>query len=261
MKKYLELFIMELKMMTLARWRYKMNMISDIIMIVGIFIIVFFCTDDQTLSNYYHLSVEKNSILLFMGYLFWQFASLALGFSTSIITSEASEGVLEVKVQSVYNIIFLYFIKLLVSLISNFLIFISLIAILPLFAEISLYDILYFLLIVIINIPSIIGMYGIGLMISSFTIKEKKGSNLVLIIQSLLIFISNVTRPLQMSVILLIPYSLGIELSRKLYSGISVLPYEIILYIFINIIWLVVGMYLFNRSLENTRRVGSFDTY
>lgn len=42
MKKYLELFIMELKMMTLARWRYKMNMISDIIMIVGIFIIVFF---------------------------------------------------------------------------------------------------------------------------------------------------------------------------------------------------------------------------
>ena len=65
---------------------------------------MFFCTDDQTLSNYYHLSVEKNSILLFMGYLFWQFASLTLGFSTSIITSEASEGVLEVKVQSVYNI-------------------------------------------------------------------------------------------------------------------------------------------------------------
>ena len=70
MKKYLELFIMELKMMTLARWRYKMNMISDIIMIVGIFIIVFFCTDDQTLSNYYHLSVEKIAFYFLWGIYF-----------------------------------------------------------------------------------------------------------------------------------------------------------------------------------------------
>lgn len=261
MSKYFELFCLELKMGVLARWRYKMNMIGDIVIMVGIFVMVFFLQSDYSLANHYHLSIEKNGILLFIGYLFWQFASLSLGFSTSIISSESSEGVLEVKMQSTYDIVLLLFMKLLVCIISNLVIFTVLIIIFPLFASISIQDIFFFLLIAILNIPSIVGMFGIGLIISSFIVKEKKGSNLVLIIQALLIFVSNVTRPLQSSIIQLIPFGVGIEISRNLYSGISVSIQQILTYIFLNIVWLILGVLLFNRSLDRVKKIGTFDTY
>ena len=50
-----------------------------------------------------------------------------LGFSTSIVSSEASEGILEQKMQSSFKIQILYFIKLIINLLTNFLIILALI--------------------------------------------------------------------------------------------------------------------------------------
>lgn len=261
MKKYYELLKIELRITFLSRLQYKVGMISDFIMIVGVFLIAFFFNEGSPLKIYYDISSNDENILFFIGFLFWQFSSLALGFSTSIVSSEASEGILEQKMQSSFKIQILYFIKLIINLLTNFLIILALIILMFFLTNLTIRDIVFFFVSIILNIPAIIGMYGIGLLLSTIVLKEKKSSSLILIVQTLLIFISNVMKPLDNIIVALIPYSLGIEICRKIYLELTV-GWELWLgYICINLFWIMIGSFLFGRALKIIRREGAFDTY
>lgn len=73
MKKYYELLKIELRITFLSRLQYKVGMISDFIMIVGVFLIAFFFNEGSPLKIYYDISSNDGNILFFIGFLFCSF--------------------------------------------------------------------------------------------------------------------------------------------------------------------------------------------
>ena len=258
---YIDMLIIEAKMTLKTRFRYKVRVISDVLILSVTFLLVLSSGNDTSFQNIYHVSSDKSQFLVMIGFLFWQFGSLALGFSTSMISSDASTGMLELKVQGKFSIIFLSFYKMIVGFISDLFIVIVLTILYSFFYPIGLNEIFYILLTFIFSIPSILGMYGIGLLISTLAIKEKNVSSFVLIIQSLLIFVTNIIVPLGNNLLLLVPYTGGIEIMRKLFIFHHVNIDLVIIYVLVNLAWLIFGICIFKRGLQQERTYGSFDTY
>lgn len=260
-KEYVDMLIIEGKMTIKSRLQYKTSIISDIFIISIAFIIVLNSNNESVFQEAYGISKQVSKFLLLIGFLFWQFGIMALGFSTSLISSEASTGRLELKVQGKYSILSLSFYKMVVSLLTDILCFVVLIILYSFTNPITSRELGYVFLSFIVSIPTIIGMYGIGLLMSSFAIKEKSVSSLVLIIQTLLIFVTNVVAPISNQILLIIPFSGGIEIMRALFVS-NVINYQLLsVYIFVNICWLLLGVFVFKKVLLNERKYGSFDTY
>ncbi|MEG0527218.1 MAG: hypothetical protein RR531_06855, partial [Longicatena sp.] len=239
LKQYLDLLCIEGKMTIKARLRYKVRLLSDLLILSVTFILVLNSQNGNPFLDSYGVSNDTSQFLIMIGFLFWQFGSLSLGFSTSLISSDASNGMLELKVQGKFSIIFLSFYKMFISIITDLFIVFAITLLFAVINTISMKEIYFIFLTVLINIPSILGMYGIGLLISYLTIKEKNVSSFVLIIQTLLIFVTNITSPLTNKSLLIIPYTSGVELTRNLYVYGSFDGKLFIFYIVVNTVWLL----------------------
>ena len=250
----------ELVMTFKTRIRYKVGIVSDLVIMSLTYIFVYFFQTGLLLEIYYDTTKANGNILFLLGFLFWQFGTLSLGFTTSMITEESATGKLEMKMQGKYALSFIYFIKLLANLMTNILLFIFVILITLVLGTHDI-DFLRLILSVLFTIPSILGMYGMGLIIGALTLKEKNISSFVIIIQTMLIFVSNAIAPIDYWIIKLIPFSQGIDLARNFYLGKTSEVIYYIIYISINLCWLLIGIALFNFFLKRERMYGSFDTY
>lgn len=146
------------------------------------------------LEIYYNTTEANGNILFLLGFIFWQYGTLSLGFTTSMITEESSIGRLEMKMQGKYSLSFIYFIKLLASLATNSLLFILVVLITFVLGTHNI-NFLRLITSILYTISSIIGMYGIGLIIGALMLKKKNINSFVLIIQTMLIFVSNAIAP------------------------------------------------------------------
>lgn len=261
MKRYIDLIVIETKMTMKSRWRYKIRMLSDFMIFFIAFILVLNSQNVTPFQNVYRITKDTAQFLVMIGFLFWQFSSLALGFSTSLISIDASNGMLELKVQGRFSIIFLAFYKMLVGFVSDLFIVIAITILFACFYPLSIKEIMFVIYTCFISFPAVWGMYGIGLLISSLTIREKNVSSLVLLIQAVLIFVTNVTTPLLNKELLVIPYTGGIEFTRTLfiYGKFNIMVF--LMYMLVNICWLLFGIYIFKKGLKRERIFGSFDTY
>ncbi len=260
-KRYYELFRQEMIMLVQSRLRYKVGLISDLILIVGTFILAYYFKNNASLTNYYGVNVNQSNYLFYLGFVFWQFGSLALGFSTSMITNYSSTGLLELHTQGFCSMSLLYFFQLIVNIITDCIIIICISLFMFIMIDFNLREFAYLFYAIIGNIPNIVGMYGIGLIVSAITLREKRISQFIIIFQVMLMFLTNVFSPINNSIIYLIPFTAGIELLRNLYVGNGFSLDLFIVYLLVNLLWIVMGNLIFRKALLRERKYGSFSTY
>ena len=241
--------------------RYRIGLLMDFILFTGTFIAIYYFGISSGFSSFYDTSEATGSVLLLIGYIFWQNSSAALGYCTGTISNETSQGIFEVRLQSKYPLEGILFCRLMVSCLLHVITYIGIIAFCGIAVGFNVRDVLVILLSILVSFPALIGMYGIGLIFGSVCICEKNVGSLILIVQTLLLFVSNTLSPSRSQLVNLIPFSCGIDIMRNVYMKLSVSGTSVLSYLFINIIWLVIGCICFRKALKHERTYGSFDNY
>lgn len=250
-----------LKANILILFKYKKNLVSELIMFTGVYLAILMLNDSSSVTKFYGASAIQGPILLLIGYMFWAFSDMALSSTANWISTDAKMGLLEPKVQSILPYPVQSFLLLLISILETIII-LFVVVLISIFADkISWSQVPFIFLSVIILLPSVIGMFGMGLIFGGYAVKEKSLGNFVNLFAGALIIFSNTFIVGLPKIIYIIPFTSGVDFTSNLYvSGKADLGL-LSINLFINTIWLIVGLIFFNYSLKKERTVGSFDTF
>lgn len=242
-------------------FRYKKSLISDIIIFVSVYICILVFSETSSFADYYNLSSDGGPTLLLIGYIFWSFSSVALGFSSTVISSDARTGMLEVKLQGILPYYLQIFLSVMVSAIETIIILVIISLFSVLINLINLSSLYFVFVSIVLSIPSIIGMFGIGLILGGLSLKEKNIGQFVSIISAILLFLSNTLIVNLPNIIYIIPFTSGIDLIRKLYSKSFFDTNLFIINLIVCGVWFIIGVLTFEYFLNIERARGNFDTF
>lgn len=252
--KYFNAFIEEIKLSLEIYWSYKVNLIFETFYIGLLYLGLLYFDSGQRLSLHYG-NIHNYKSLLLIGYVFWSFSIAALSVSSSCISSESMRGTLEQKFMSIVPM----YVLIAGEFLANILVQLIEISIIVLISHFILGVKFYFeFSIIIILLITLTGMYGIGLTIAGISIREKKINGLVFIIQTMLLFVSDVITSTDSKFVVnkFIPLTLGNDLARKSISKIDILFLDWMQLIFVSFIWLAVGIFVFNYFLKVSKKEG-----
>ena len=119
MKKLFYLIKYEAKLRLKESFTYKINTITEILTYMMFYMGIYYSGSIGILSNFYKVDDGKGAMLLLIGYLIWQFSANALGWSSSSISSDATVGLLEVKMQSYFHLSTILFVDLIIELLKD----------------------------------------------------------------------------------------------------------------------------------------------
>lgn len=162
--------------------------------------------------------------------------------------------------QSKYSAELLLFIEMLTYLFISFLSFFVIFLIFILSIKADTKDILYIFLSYLVAFPALIGMYGIGLLLGGISLIEKEIGSLVFILQSVLIFLSDMIE-VRSRLFNIIPFNAGIKIMRQMYLGQSIEASLIVDYLISNTVWIILGVICFRYLLRRVRTSDSFNNY
>ncbi len=114
---------------------------------------------------------------------------------------------------------------------------------------------------ILISLFSLVGMYGMGMIFASVCICEKRVGSLVLIVQTMLLLVTNALSPAREPLIYLIPFTSGIDIVREIYMGNKVSISLVFIYVLVNVVWMLLGIICFRFALRHEKRYGAFDNY
>lgn len=258
---YLNAFWYEYKYDLKRQFSYKFNFFSNTIAFILIYCAIVILNKNTGITNYYHVDPAYDRVLLLIGYTFWQFSSNALGISAIHISGEALSGLLEVKLLSKVNVTLLFFARLISSIVVCLFAQVFVILISIIFGILQLEHILKYCVSLVIYIPSLIGMFGMGLIFGGITIKHKNIGQFMFLVQTGLLAITNVFGMQSQVILYIIPYTLGMDIARRFMVNVHISAVSWILYIGINIIWLILGYTIFNFLLKQNKKRGYFNAY
>lgn len=239
---------------------YKVSFITDILIFAMVLFSIFVTGLDNVFAKSYNIDITSGKMIVLIGFIFWQISTTALGWSSANIRGQSLSGTLELKMQSKYHAELLLFIEMITYLIVSFLSFFAIFIIFVLVMKGDLRDILYILLSYLVAFPALIGMYGIGLILGGVSLREKEVGSLVFILQSALIFLSDMIT-VRSRLFNIIPFNAGIKIMRQMYLGQNVESFLIMDYFIVNIFWLILGVVFFRYFLDKVRTNGSFNNY
>lgn len=240
---------------------YRVSFYMDMMIFVGAFLVIYYMGIGSAFSSFYEVNRVTGQTLVLIGYIFWQNASAALGASSSIIQAELARGLFEVRMQSKYKVSVVIFAKTLVMIVVDCFSYLLIMLFSAVTVGFEVKNIYAVLLSILLSIPSILGMYGIGLILGGISVKQKRLGSVVMIIQTGMLIVSNALSPTRNAVVGLIPFSLGIEIVRDVYMGQYVNPVTVIAYLLVNALWLLIGEVYFTKALKYERQYGAFDNY
>lgn len=241
--------------------RYRVGLLMDFIVFTGTFIMIYYLGVNKGFEAFYGINETGGKMLVLIGYIFWQNASSALGYSTGTITNETAQGIFEMRLQGKFSMEGIIFFRLLTSCVIHLITYAGIIAFGTVMAGFQGKDFIFIFISILVSIPSLVGMYGIGLVFGSICVCEKSVGSLILIVQTILLFVTNTLSPSRNDIIYLIPFTCGIDIMRSLYLG-NAISFSIpLIYIAVNVLWLFIGIFFFRIALSHERRYGSFDNY
>ncbi|CAM3358514.1 ABC transporter permease [Nosocomiicoccus ampullae] len=241
--------------------QYKIGFISDFVIFFAIYIIALFFQNGDAFIATYNIDKTQAQIFVLIGVIFWQLSIVALGFSSSLIESNFNTGTLELRLQSTVSPIILMFANVFISMIFSLLSVFVVLMFAYFYIELDVNTLIRILLSFIIVIPSIVGMFGIGLIFGGLTLIEKSIGQFIMLFQGILLFISNSVNIIHLKVLDLIPFTLGVDIARNFILNREISILISVEYILINISWLILGVVIFNLILKRQRKTGVFDTY
>lgn len=106
-----------------------------------------------------------------------------------------------------------------------------------------------------------LGMFGMGMFLASGSIRFKKMGQWSVIISSLLMMFSNVFSPAFLGIQEIIPYVCGVELVRNIVLGQGFVMHQFLIFLLVNVAWLIAGIIVFSYSIKYERKNGSFDAF
>ncbi|MCX4319210.1 hypothetical protein AALB52_19990 [Lachnospiraceae bacterium 38-14] len=261
MKQYLKAVKWEVILDLKEYARYRMGLVMDFVVFTGMFIAIYYFGVNSGFSSFYHVNEAGGSILMLIGYIFWQNSSAALGYLSSTISGEMERGIFEMRLQSKFSVEGILFCRLLISCIIHVVTYIGILGFCGLVVGYDGRDVVAIFLSILLSFPALVGMYGMGLVFGCVNIIEKSAGSIIFVAQTVLLLITNTLSPSRDMWVNFVPFSCGIEIMRNIYIGENVSPKLVIMYVLVNVIWLLVGCLCFRKALKYERAYGSFDSY
>lgn len=241
-------------------FQYKTQCICDLIIFTAAYILLYTFHSTGNFMVYYGINRASAIFMLLIGFIFWQFNSLCFALNVSIVQDELMKGTLELKIQSNFPLYLLLFFRIMVKIVFRLGTLIGVVLFTIIVSGFTMSEIPDFLITLLVMIPSLLGMSGIGLFIGGISIKVKNVGQFTIIVQTLLLFMSNAASPTTFRVSYLLPFTYGIDISRSLFMH-QADPPSIVLYLVLNCVWMIAGILFFSKCVDTERKVGSFDTY
>lgn len=245
---HINILLYKLKFDLKAQARYRFAILSDIGILVVLFI--FFLMSNTGTSFQSEYGGDYRSLLL-IGYLVWTMAISAISTLANSINFEARNGTLQNIINSVYPVEWTLFTQFVSSQVINLAVIFALVIVSRAAFNIHLSLKLEMLIPILF---CILGMFGLGLIIAGVSMVVKKVSSLIFFIQLFLLFITD-TIPTNETLLMFtryIPLTLTNIILRKIISD---QPYQkdLVLLMIVSVITLVVGVVVF-RFFKNKAR-------
>ena len=257
---YLRGFIEELRIGLEETWNYRMNFISEIITMVVLYISLIFMNSGNSLTKLYSTSDISNRELILIGYMLWSFSIMAINTISDTIACESTAGTLEHKYMSIIPIEILNIAIFIQSFIIEALIVGVILIISKVFLGIS---ISFNLISIGVILITLIGMYGMGMILGGVALKEKKIGKIVFIIQVIFLFVSDTITDISSNILIskIIPLTLGNDLLREaiIYGNVSL--NKLLFLILISILWVSVGIIIFKIFEKKAKKDGILGYY
>lgn len=239
----------------------KIGLLMDFLVFTWTYIAVYYYNVSDAFAYFYGVDDVKAKVLVIIGYVFWQNSSAALGYCKGNVSNEIATGLFEVRLQSKFPMEFMWFGRLVVSCIVHIITYVGILVFGIFVVGFGLKDIEVIIYSILMSFVPLIGMYGIGMVFGSFSVIEKDIGSFLIIFQTILLFLSNALSPTRGGWVYMIPFSLGVEIMRNIYMGHSNPIMKIILYVFVNIIWFMLGCICYRIAIRFEKKVGSFDRH
>ena len=263
MKRYIVGLCNEIKVEWIIYFQNKAAVLFDLASYVVLYLFFVFMKTGSSLPEVYGAGEEYASVLLLFGYIIWMLCSRTLTCISSEILYEANKGLLFYKITSVTPLAVLYLGKML-AIVAVVLIHVIPIGILAvLFFDIPAISGEQILKIVGINCVVIAGMYGLGLILASFTMANKRLSRVSLLISSVLLFTSNALtyEPRLGKLLQYFPANYGIDFTRRVIADRSFWSQSSFLMLAITVVLLIVGSVAFSFSIKQAKKAGNILWY
>lgn len=241
--------------------QYRTGLLTDAAIFVGSFLAAFFLGSGSSLTSFYRADATQGIMLLLIGYLFWGNSSAALGYCTGTLQGEMERGIFEMRLQSRYPLTLLLFFRLLASTLLHFLVYGVLSAAAALLTGSSPADGGFLIFSLLLFLPCLAGMYGMGLLAGAVSMRAKKTGSLVFLVQTALLFATNTLTPSAPGPLFLIPFCSGIDIARRLYLYGHASADAWAGYLLINLAWCLLGNAVFGICMKWECRTGAWDTY
>ena len=258
MKKYLNAFKSEIITNLIIAKNYKFSFLMDIGIFISILSFLILSKSGYKYTLYYSKNFDFRELVL-IAYIMWIISLSAINTICSEIRLENIQGTLELKFMSILP----FQILLLGKILSTLLIQIVEIIIVLLFTK-FVFNLSIGMNFKIIGIMLLtyIGMYGFSLVVGSLILSKKKIEQLNMIIQILLLVFSNVFTISNIGFFsYLIPLGIGNHLIHLSYLGEDISNNKLLIFIFVCLLWITIGQYLFSKAINYVKEKGTLSLY
>lgn len=248
----------EFKMDFLQTLRYKMGIISDIVIFTLLLCFFFVSNTGHSLSAQY--GSDNYKPLLLLGYIAWSFSVAAISTIGSQIQIELQRGTLFFKLNAKLPLQIIYIGDLISSVfIQTFIIIIySLVTF-------FLFDVKYFInfTILVSLIICAFGMYGIGLIIAGLSLYFKRIGSVILLVQLFLLFVTDTvpTSSVITNISQVLPLTICNTVIRNSFLNNIDTTFPFLLLCICSLVWFIIGYFVFNIFFKRAKKRGNLLLY
>lgn len=243
----------EIKMDFLETFRYRFGLITDLV--VYLVLITIFILSDSGKGYVEVYEYENYKAMVLLGYIAWIYASSAVSDVSGYMSAELVRGTFYKKLLSKYSLQTLFFGLFISSVLLETVVIIVVTAFSTIIFQIKLSINLLQVMAILIGT---IGMYGIGLIIAGLSMYFKRTGSIVFLVQTMLLFVSDTipTKQVIRNLAMIFPLTRCNEILKIIVVG----PISIKLFgnlILCSVIWLIVGIGIFNALLKKAKKRGN----
>lgn len=251
-------WVYELKYDLFRQFRSKIALLINILANIGVYGLIVLVNDSNAISKWYDVSAANEGMLVLIGYTYWQFSYFIIQVNVFNISGEYYSGILEAKLLTKSNFVFLMFARIISNLAICLIAQLCVVVFASLFNIIHITQIVKYLFSVLIYAPALLGIFGWAVIFGGITLKIKVMGQFMYVLSGIMLIFSSVYNINSNYIQYLFPFALGIDISREIYLNLPVSIYEWLQYISLNVFYLFAGIVGFNRLLKSNKRNGCF---
>ena len=243
---------------------YRMNLLGDFVVQVLLFGALLMFSGFHSIQGAYHVNRVGARSLVLVGYLFWSYSSWAISAMGSNVASEAARGTLEYKFTSIAPPAVLLAGKAVGGMVTSTVFVAVVVAVIDIAFRVTVSlaagsFVALFL--------TLVGMYGVGIAFAGLALVAKRISQVVSVVQILLLFISGTMTPaaslpgLLRWVAMALPVTQGIQVARLSVTQAHLGAFPWLALSATSAVYLIVGLMVFQLLQRKAKANGLLGRY